>query len=130
MIYHVMKRLAIYKNEQEFYQIGCIALWDASLLFNEEKGEFKSYVYSYIIVRVKTALTEERKKLEKETGLEDFSVQEETSEDDFSAILSEAVIDQISSLFTANQRKWIMSYCMYGETPSEVAKDKEYQFCR
>jgi DNA-directed RNA polymerase len=26
MIYYIMRKLAIYKNEQEFYQIGCIAL--------------------------------------------------------------------------------------------------------
>jgi len=60
MIYHAMKELGISKNEQEFYQICCIALWEASLRFNEEKGKFKSYAYSYMIGRMKSALTEEK----------------------------------------------------------------------
>jgi RNA polymerase sigma factor (sigma-70 family) len=124
MIYHAMKRLAIYKNEQEFYQIGCIALWEASLRFKKEKGEFKSFAYAYIIGRMKSFLTEERMKQEKETGLGDVSVQEETCENDFSAILSESLIDRISSLLTANQSKWIKAYCLYGHTPSEIANDE------
>lgn len=124
MIYHIMKKLTIYKNEQEFYQIGCIALWEASLRFKEEKGEFKSYAYSYIIGRMKSALREERMKQEKENRLRAISVQEESSKDDFSTILSESVIDRISSRLTANQSKWIKGYCMYGKTPSEIAQDE------
>lgn len=57
----------------DFYQIGCIALWEASLKFNEEKGEFKSYAYSYMVGRMIMALTAERKKKENESQVEDIS---------------------------------------------------------
>ncbi|WP_226670463.1 sigma-70 family RNA polymerase sigma factor [Metabacillus litoralis] len=124
MIYHIIKRLSIYKNKQEFYQIGCIALWEASERFDEEKGEFKSYAYSFIIGRMKSALTGDRIKQEKEELLEDFFTQGEISSDDFTAILSESVFEEISSTLTLNQSKWLKAYCLYGYTPSEIAKDE------
>ena len=124
MIYHMMKKLKIYRDEKEFYQIGCIALWEASLRFNEEKGEFKSYVYSYIIGRMKAVLTKERKRQEKENRLMTVSPQEETSEDDFKHLLANSNIDSISSLLTSNQSKWLKAYCLKGKTPSQVAKDE------
>jgi DNA-directed RNA polymerase len=124
MIYHMMKKLKIYRDEKEFYQIGCIALWEASLRFNEEKGEFKSYVYSYIIGRMKAVLTKERKNQEKENRLMTVSPQEETSEDDFKHLLANSNIDSISSLLTSNQSKWLKAHCLNGKTPSQVAKDE------
>jgi DNA-directed RNA polymerase len=124
MIYHMMKKLKIYRDEKEFYQIGCIALWEASLRFNEEKGKFKSYVYSYIIGRMKEVLTKERKKQEKENRLMTVSPQEETSEDDFKHLLANSNIESISSLLTSNQSKWLKAYCLKDKTPSEVAKDE------
>lgn len=115
MIYHLIKRLAIYKNKQEFYLIGCIALWGASLHFNKEKGEFKkSYAYSYIMSQMKTKLTNERMQQEKDRRLEAEPTQEETSRDDFTYLLSDSVIDSVSSLLTSNQSKWLKVYCLYG----------------
>ncbi len=124
MIYHAIHRLAIYKNEQEFYQIGCIALWDASLRFNNKKGNFKSYAYSYIIGRMKRALTEERKRLKKESLIEEALVTEEKSNDDFAAILTESLIEKVSPLLTENQNKWVKAYYFYGKTPTEIAEDE------
>jgi RNA polymerase sigma factor (sigma-70 family) len=124
MIYFIIRKLAIYKNKQEFYQIGCIALWDASLRFNEEKGEFHSFAYSYILGRMKSALTKEKVKQEKDDQLTVVSPQETTSEDDFISLLSHLVIDRVSLLLTANQSKWLKAYCLYGKTPSEIAKDE------
>lgn len=65
MIYHVMKSLAIYKNKDEFFQIGLIALWDAHQRFDHGKGEFSSYAYSYIKGRMMTNLTKHRQNEER-----------------------------------------------------------------
>lgn len=124
MIYHAMKRLSIYKNEHEFYQIGCIALWEASLRFNEEKGEFKAYAYSYIIGRMKSALREETIIEERESRSEDIWVEDSTTYGDFTAILWESLFEKISSILSENQRKWVKAYCLYGSTPSEIAEDE------
>lgn len=124
MIYHILKKLAIYKNEQEFYQIGCIALWEASLRFKEEKGEFKSYAYSYIIGRMKSELSNERKLQERSFLLESVSDQEEITKDDFTQLISGAFIDSLSPRLSQHQRKWLKAYCLYGKTPTEIAIDE------
>ncbi|MBP1917402.1 DNA-directed RNA polymerase [Lederbergia galactosidilyticus] len=65
MIYQVMNSLFIYKNQDEFYQTGLIALWDAHQRFDQEKGEFSSYAYSYIKGRIMTDLTKHRQNEER-----------------------------------------------------------------
>ncbi|PMC37332.1 RNA polymerase subunit sigma-24 [Bacillus sp. UMB0899] len=124
MIYHAMNTLSIYKNKPEYYQIGCIALWEASLRFNSEKGEFKSFAYSYIIGRMKSALTEDRKKGERESQSEDLWGEDETTYGDFSTVLWELLFEKASTLLSENQCKWVKAYCQYGSTPSEIAEDE------
>ena len=124
MIYHAMRKLGIYKNKHEFYQVGCIALWEASLRFNKEKGEFKSYAYSYMIGRMKSALTDDKKKEERESQSEDIWIEDETTFGDFSTVLWEPLFENVSSLLSENQCKWVRAYCLYGSTPSEIAEDE------
>jgi len=45
MIKATMKKLHIYKNFDEYYQIGQIALWKAYQQYQTEKGSFSSYAY-------------------------------------------------------------------------------------
>jgi len=51
MIFHAMKKLGIFKSEQEFYQIRCIALSEASLRFNEEKENLSLMNISFSSVK-------------------------------------------------------------------------------
>ncbi|MBZ5749045.1 hypothetical protein K9V48_02040 [Metabacillus sp. DBTR6] len=74
--------------------------------------------------KMKTMLTNERIQQEKDRRLEANPIQEETSGDNSTSLLSHSVIDSISSLLTSNQSKWLKAYCLYGKTPSEVAKDE------
>lgn len=124
MIYHILKKLLIYRNKQEFYQIGCIALWEASLRFNEKRGEFKSYAYSYIVGRMKSELSNQRMLLEKSSKLERIFNQDIIAEDDFTLLLSESFIDSISHHLSLHQSKWLKAYCLHGKTPSEIANDE------
>ena len=57
MIYHVIRSLNIYKNEDEFYQTGVIALWEAHQRFDPDKGKFSTYAYSYMKGKMMTELT-------------------------------------------------------------------------
>jgi RNA polymerase sigma factor (sigma-70 family) len=61
MIYHNMKRLKIYKNEEEFFQIGLIALWKAYKKYDQTKGNFSSFAYSYIKGEMINALIKSKK---------------------------------------------------------------------
>lgn len=123
MIYHIINKLTIYRNKQEFYQIGCIALWEASIRFDEKKGAFKSYAYSYISGRMKSELTSEGKNQINTCQL-DLANLETMTEDDFTFLLTSSIIDRLSINLTNNQRKWLRGYCLFGKTPTDIAKDE------
>ncbi|MCP3761413.1 sigma-70 family RNA polymerase sigma factor [Domibacillus sp. A3M-37] len=59
MIHRIMNKLHIYKNKDDFHQVGLIALWEAHTRFDETKGDFTPYAYSYIQGRLKNALTKD-----------------------------------------------------------------------
>src|SRR5690606_14313805 len=61
MIHHIMRSLHIYKNSEEFYQIGIIALWEAYMRFEPDKGKFSTFAYSYMKGRMMTELTKQSK---------------------------------------------------------------------
>jgi RNA polymerase sigma factor (sigma-70 family) len=48
MIHKIMHSLHIYRNEEEFYQTGLIGLWEAAQSFDERKGSFSNYAYTYM----------------------------------------------------------------------------------
>ena len=60
MIHSIIHSLHIYKDHDDFYQIGLIALWNASENFDEEKGKFSTYAYSFIKGRILTYLKKEK----------------------------------------------------------------------
>ncbi|ARK29869.1 RNA polymerase factor sigma-70 [Halalkalibacter krulwichiae] len=53
--------LRLYKDHDEFYQIGCIALWNAYQQFDPDKGHFPSYAISFIRGRMMSHLSKETK---------------------------------------------------------------------
>jgi RNA polymerase sigma factor (sigma-70 family) len=57
MIHKIIHSLHIYKNVEEFYQIGLIGLWEARKSFDVTKGDFTSYAYLYIKGRLLSELT-------------------------------------------------------------------------
>ncbi|WP_062351687.1 sigma-70 family RNA polymerase sigma factor [Bacillus kwashiorkori] len=48
MIHSIIQKLNIYKNKDDYFQIGLIALWKAYKRFKKEKGKFSTYAYHYI----------------------------------------------------------------------------------
>lgn len=124
MIFHVMKRLNIYQNKQEFYQIGCISLWEAALRFDKNKGKFSSFAYSYIAGRMKTELTKQGLQKNNHDLVKEIVDYEEAYLEDFSVLYSRSIIENLSPLLTNNQLKWLKGYCLYGKAPNEIAKEE------
>ena len=48
MIHKIIQSLHIYKDKDEFYQTGLIGLWEATQSFDERKGSFSNYAYTYM----------------------------------------------------------------------------------
>ncbi|WP_437177704.1 sigma-70 family RNA polymerase sigma factor [Heyndrickxia coagulans] len=64
MIFHMIRKLRIYKNIDEFEQIGMIALWEAYQNRQDDKGSFTSYAYNTIRGKMLTELTKKRREEE------------------------------------------------------------------
>lgn len=61
MIHRIMMDLHIYRNQEEFLQLGLISLWLAWGNFDPEKANFTTYAYSSIKGRFKSAMSKENK---------------------------------------------------------------------
>lgn len=61
MINRIIRSLMIYKNQDEYFQIGLIALWDAYSIYDPEKGSFLSIAYSMVKGRILHGLRDETK---------------------------------------------------------------------
>lgn len=124
MIWKIIRSLHIYKNQEDYFQIGLIALWDASNRFVEGKGSFTSFAYAYIKGRIQTELTssskhESRNVYPKE---EFWEVIKDESPD--RALETEFIQSYCKSL-TDNQQKWVMYTALDFLSVREIA-EKEH----
>ncbi|MEH7352645.1 sigma-70 family RNA polymerase sigma factor [Neobacillus drentensis] len=124
MIHKIIHSLNIYKNKEEFYQLGLIALWEASRRFDPKKGNLASYVYTYI----KGYLLMELKKTSKNAE-RSFYPKEEfwgTIEDlsPCCPFEKETLLSYCTNL-TPNQTKWAIYTALYGLSAREIAEMKK-----
>lgn len=70
MIRKQLKRLCIYRNHDEFYQCGLIALWKAYEQFDEQKGTFSTYAFYTVRGYLLGKLHEEKRIEDRQTMLE------------------------------------------------------------
>jgi len=121
MIHKVMHSLNIYKNKDEFYQIGLIALWEANERFDPEKGPFTSFAYAYIKGRLMTELTKNSKEEERSVY----------PKEEFWNVIEDPVIEQpfekkflltFCEALTENQTKWVLYTCIDCLSIAEIAE--------
>jgi RNA polymerase sigma factor (sigma-70 family) len=60
MIHSIIHSLHIYKNKDEYFQIGLIALWQASENFDLNKGSFSGYAFLMIKGKILSALHKDK----------------------------------------------------------------------
>jgi DNA-directed RNA polymerase len=120
LIFSIIHSLHIYKNEDEFYQIGLLALWDASKNFDHTKGiQFSTYAYHYIRGRMLTSLRKEKKREEWLI----FPKEEYWGylECEMRMLEKEDLLNHFHNL-TDNQEKWVMYRYYYGLNNREIAE--------
>ncbi|MCJ7843375.1 sigma-70 family RNA polymerase sigma factor [Lederbergia sp. NSJ-179] len=123
MIYHVMKSLSIYKNQDEFFQTGLIAFWDAYQRFDHEKGEFSSYAYSYIKGRMMTKLTKD-KQIEERNVYPDEAFWENTVEEEEQWLEQEHLQNYCVGL-SDKQKQWVIDTFYKGMTTRDIAEKEK-----
>ncbi|WP_147534516.1 sigma-70 family RNA polymerase sigma factor [Bacillus marasmi] len=124
MIYKIMKSLHIYKNKEEFFQIGLIGLWEAHSRFNSEKGSFLNYAYTYIKGLFLTELIKQNKASECLDFPDDIFWGNLASPKKEEVTVSSYLADLCLPL-TAQERIWVHYTCREGLSIKEIAKKEK-----
>lgn len=123
MIWSIIHRAKIYKNKEEFYQIGLIALWEAMKRYNKEIGDFTPFAYIYIRGRIFSELTKEAKHDERTAfPTEEFWYMIEDGNIDQPLEL-ETILSYFNEL-TEKQKKWVV-YTALGYSTKEIAEKEK-----
>lgn len=122
LIHHMIKRLNIYKEKDEFIQIGLIALWEASRAYDSAKGQFLSYAFMTIKGRMLSHMQKSNKihmrEQLKETGMDNLV------QDEYRMLMLECLIPRtFLNTLTKNQSCWLIQHIHYGKTTKEIAAD-------
>lgn len=121
MIHKIIHSLNIYKNVDEFYQTGLIALWDAQIAFNEEKGNFTSFAYSSIRGRIMAELSKNNLQSKRFVHPEDkYWEMVEDPHDRLS--LEVEFLEAYGQTLTEKETKWLTMACFRGLSAKEIAQ--------
>ncbi|MFJ7976995.1 sigma-70 family RNA polymerase sigma factor [Peribacillus sp. NPDC096379] len=123
MIYSIIQSLSIYKNQEEFYQVGLIALWEAQTKFDPDRGALFS-TYAYKVIKGKL-LNELRKnvRIDDTYTVTDISVMAEDPALSFSDLhLESEYLSCYCENLTELQRRWVMGTFQDQLSISEMAE--------
>jgi RNA polymerase sigma factor (sigma-70 family) len=121
MIHKIIQTLNIYKNQEDFYQTGLIALWEAHEHFDPEKGAFPAYAYSYIRGRILTTLTTDSRMEERMVFPSKEEFWELIEDDHPKEALTRELVLSYCDFLTKNQTKWVVYTAINMLTISEIA---------
>ncbi len=118
MIHKIIHTLRIYKNHSGYYQTGLIALWEAYVKFDPEKGSFTSFAYTYIRGRILSELRSEVRVEERGAIMEEALM--EVGEYDLDALSMDLLLSYCTTL-TDNQKKWVVAHSIHMLSIKEIA---------
>jgi RNA polymerase sigma factor (sigma-70 family) len=121
MIYKIIHSLHVYKNWEEYFQIGLIGLWEASLRFDPTKGSFTNYAYTMVRGKILTEMTkstlhEQRNVYAKEEFWECMEDPNATLPLENNLLLS------YSETLSKNQYKWLLYTVIHNLSVKEIAE--------
>ncbi|WP_449622743.1 sigma-70 family RNA polymerase sigma factor [Robertmurraya sp. Marseille-Q9965] len=121
MIWKIIHSLHIYKNQQEFYQTGLIALWEAHKGFIENKGNFTSYAFAFIRGKIMTELTR-RKKHEERSIFPEEEFWNLIEDESVNPLLEGETILSYCVKLTEHQKKWVLYTALADLSIKEIAE--------
>jgi DNA-directed RNA polymerase specialized sigma subunit len=118
MIHKIILTLGIYKNRDEFFQTGLIALWQAAERYDHKRGAFSSYAYSYIKGHLQTEMTKRNKHDEHYVSVDDESW---ALIPDLACRIPFEWDDLNCEELTEKEKKWVLHTVIYGLPVKEIA---------
>ncbi|RXZ01344.1 sigma-70 family RNA polymerase sigma factor [Fictibacillus sp. S7] len=118
-----IRTLGVVNRFDEYYQAGLIGLWEASLRFDESKGEFGPFAYRTVRGKMLELLKKETKFKSVHVG---FSLElTETIPYEGGVLpLEQEVLELYLSKLTARQRTWVVKKLFYQMKETEIADEK------
>lgn len=124
LIHKIIKTLNLYKETEEYYQIGLIALWEANEKYCDSKGPFLPFAYSIIKGRMLNQLNKEKR-------WEAAAIFTEKTEEYMDRNIKhkdiyfplEAINDFCKNL-THNQQKWLIGFYKH-QSLEEIALEHD-----
>ncbi|QPC45568.1 sigma-70 family RNA polymerase sigma factor [Mangrovibacillus cuniculi] len=121
MIHKVIHTLRIYQHHEEYYQIGLIALWEAHERFEDDKGDFAPYAYSYIKGKMLHELNRKVRDGERYVAPNEDYWAVVADSHPSGALEMEMLLSHCGSL-NEKQKKWVQYTFFHMLTLSEIAK--------
>jgi RNA polymerase sigma factor (sigma-70 family) len=121
MIHKIINSLHIYRNQDEFYQNGLIALWEASNRYDQSKGNFTNYAYTFIKGTLLKQLEKEFKDQQRNIcPSEEFW--EYTGEFHSDHPLEAEMLQTYCEALTPNQQNWVFYTVIDDLSIKEIAE--------
>jgi DNA-directed RNA polymerase len=121
MIHKIIHSLHIYKNHDEFYQIGLIALWNAQNNYYEEKGNFSSFAYTWVKGKMISEMAKDRKHSERYIYPEEEFWKIAIDEAEVTN-LEEEFLQTYGESLSEKEKKWLIMACFTGLSLKEIAE--------
>ncbi|MBA9028477.1 MULTISPECIES: sigma-70 family RNA polymerase sigma factor [Bacillaceae] len=123
MIYSIIQSLSIYKNKEEFYQIGLIALWEAQSKFDPDHGAlFSTYAYKVIKGKLLNALRK-NVRIDDTCKVTDISeMAEDPALSSCDLLLESEYLSCYCENLTVSQKRWVIGTFQYQLSISEMAE--------
>jgi DNA-directed RNA polymerase len=120
MINKILRSLHIYRNKDEFFQLSLVGLWEASLRFNPEKGEFTNYAYSSIKGLCMAEMTR-RNRIEERNVYPEEEFWRTIEDSNLVQPFEKEYWLPFCEGLNENQRKWFLYTCYDGLSIREIA---------
>lgn len=123
LIFHIMKTLNIYTDQDEFFQIAAIALWKASINYDEQKGRFATYAYATIKGSLMTELRKKQTYKERHVLHANDIIAAKLEFFPYTDIEARDLYERIAPALSDAQRIWFTMYFFEGKTQKEIAEE-------
>lgn len=121
MIHKIIHSLHIYKEKEEYLQIGRTGLWEAAKAYNPEKGEFLNYAFTIVRGQILNEMNRNNRREERSVyPKEEYwgTVQENHPD---VPLQREIVLDYCKNL-TEKETKWVVYHCIDLLSITEIAE--------
>lgn len=122
MIKNQIKSLNIYKNYDEFYQIGLIALWKAWQNYDDRKGKFSAYAY----VSVRGSMLDQLRKdsqYDERFTVDSNKLMNQDYESYSETLLDKEMFESYLTALTEKQKTWAIEAILNEKTFAEIASE-------